>query len=483
MLMNLFSSLQKNTEKIKEFLTSSDVAFTSVEVGKAKGLLIFIKDVVDKNTIGDLVLRPAEKFKGKPTKSNLLTIFLSPELKTVSDFDTALEEVLSGNAVLMVNGIDIAVSFEVKKFNDRAVTEPPTSVAIKGPREGFVESITVNVSLIRRRIKSTALQFEQLSVGKHSKTTVALCYMKGFADKKLVNKLKRRIEAIDIDAIIDSSYVSKFVSEHKKSLFKQIGNTEKPDVLVSRIIEGRVAIIVDGSPIVLTVPYLLIEDFQSPGDYYASPYSATTARIIRILSVTLSVLLPAVFVAAELFHLQLIPLSFLLTIVNSIQGIPLSPSYEMFFTLMIFEILNEASVRMPKYVGMVVSIVGGLVLGETAVNAGIISPPALMIIALSGICLYTVPELEQIFSFLRFLMLIIAGSLGGYGIIVAFAILLTYLVSFESYGAPLLAPFSPLVKNDLKDGFYRSFLKEKSSLPFSLNKRRANKRTAKENFI
>ncbi|MBR5900000.1 MAG: spore germination protein [Clostridia bacterium] len=481
--MNLFSSLQKNTEKIKEFLTSSDVAFTSVKVGKAKGLLIFIKDVVDKNTIGDLVLRPAEKFKGKPTKSNLLTIFLSPELKTVSDFDTALEEVLSGNAVLMVNGIDIAVSFEVKKFNDRAVTEPPTSVAIKGPREGFVESITVNVSLIRRRIKSTALQFEQLSVGKHSKTTVALCYMKGFADKKLVNKLKRRIEAIDIDAIIDSSYVSKFVSEHKKSLFKQIGNTEKPDVLVSRIIEGRVAIIVDGSPIVLTVPYLLIEDFQSPGDYYASPYSATTARIIRILSVTLSVLLPAVFVAAELFHLQLIPLSFLLTIVNSIQGIPLSPSYEMFFTLMIFEILNEASVRMPKYVGMVVSIVGGLVLGETAVNAGIISPPALMIIALSGICLYTVPELEQIFSFLRFLMLIIAGSLGGYGIIVAFAILLTYLVSFESYGAPLLAPFSPLVKNDLKDGFYRSFLKETSSLPFSLNKRRANKRTAKENFI
>ena len=400
MLMNLFSSLQKNTEKIKGFLTSSDVAFTSVEVGKAKGLLIFIKDVVDKNTIGDLVLRPAEKFKGKPTKSNLLTIFLSPELKTVSDFDTALEEVLSGNAVLMVNGIDIAISFEVKKFNDRAVTEPPTSVAIKGPREGFVESITVNVSLIRRRIKSTALQFEQLSVGKHSKTTVALCYMKGFADKKLVNKLKRRIEAIDIDAIIDSSYVSKFVSEHKKSLFKQIGNTEKPDVLVSRIIEGRVAIIVDGSPIVLTVPYLLIEDFQSPGDYYASPYSATTARIIRILSVTLSVLLPAVFVAAELFHLQLIPLSFLLTIVNSIQGIPLSPSYEMFFTLMIFEILNEASVRMPKYVGMVVSIVGGLVLGETAVNAGIISPPALMIIALSGICLYTVPELEQIFSFL-----------------------------------------------------------------------------------
>lgn len=175
----------------------------------------------------------------------------------------------------------------------------------------------------------------------------------------------------------------------------------------------------DGSPIALTLPYILIEDFQSPEDYYTSPYKATVARGLRALSVFLAVLLPGFFVAAQLFHLQLIPLNFLLTIVNSIKGIPLSPSFEMFFTLLIFEILNEASVRMPKYVGMVVSIVGGLVLGETAVNAGIISAPALMIIALSGICLYTVPELVQTFSLVRIIILILAGSLGGYSIILA----------------------------------------------------------------
>ena len=374
----------------------------------------------------------------------------------------------------------MALSFDVKKFNDRSITEPPTSMVIKGPREGFIESLPVNISLIRRRLKSPNLVFNQFTVGKFSQTAVAICYIQGIADKSLVKQLKRKLNDIDIDAIIDSSYITKFIVDNKKSLFKQVGNTEKPDILISKILEGRIGIIVDGSPIVLTLPYLLIEDFQSPSDYYASPYSSTTARLIRILSVMLSILLPAFFVSAELFHLQLIPLSFLLTIVNSIQGIPLSPSYEMFFTLMIFEILNEASVRMPRYVGMVVSIVGGLVLGETAVNAGIISPPALMIIALSGICLYTVPELEQTFSFIRLILLIVAGALGGYGLILAFATLLVYITSFESFGTPLCAPFSPLIKRDLKDSLYKDFLKNKPLRPLSLQNKNLRRMNIKE---
>jgi spore germination protein KA len=178
--------------------------------------------------------------------------------------------------------------------------------------------------------------------------------------------------------------------------------------------------------------------------------------------------LPSFFVAAELFHLQLIPLSFLLTIVNSIKGIPLSPSHEMFFTVLIFEILNEASVRMPKYVGMVVSIVGGLVLGETAVNAGIISAPTLMIVALSGICLYTVPELEQTFSVLRIAFLLVAGSGGIYALLIVVAMLFIYVISFENYQTPIFAPFSPLVVGDMKDVFYKGFLHEMDTRPESL---------------
>lgn len=473
--MKLSENLQDNLKYLKESLQSDDVMFLDIKVGDKDGALVFLKDVADKEALGELILRPLSKVSGDIDETTAENIFLSPEKKSVSDKKTLVNEIVLGETAFLCDGIASAITFGLKKFEKRAITEPPTSAVIKGPREGFVESLPVNVSLMRRRIKSPHLVFENLTVGKYSQTPVALCYMDGIADTELVKKLKEKLRNINIDAVLDSSYVAKFLGEHKTSVFKQVGNTEKPDILSAKILEGRVAIFVDGSPIVLTVPYLLIEDFQSPGDYYNSAYTATISRFLRLLSVMISLLLPSFFVAAELFHLQLIPLSFLLTIVNSIKGIPLSPSFEMFFTLLIFEILNEASVRMPKYVGMVVSIVGGLVLGETAVNAGIISAPTLMIVALSGICLFTVPELEQEFSVIRLVMLIIGGSIGGYGLILSMCFILIYLVSFENYRTPLMAPFSPLVAQDLKDGFYKGFLIEHETRPLSFpnkNKRR-----------
>jgi len=471
--MKLSKTLSKNKSYLQQVLSSDDIKYLDAKANNKPCLVVFAGDLVDIKQIGDLVLSPLSNFKKEVTEKNLSSLFLSPELKIVEDLDSLAEEVVLGNTILLCDGISKAFSFGLRKFEKRSITEPPTSTVIKGPREGFVESLPVNISLMRRRLKSPALKFEYVSIGKFSATPVCLCYVDGIVDKNLVKLIKKRLSNIKIDAILDSSYVAKFLGEHETSLFKQVGNTEKPDILSAKILEGRVAIFVDGSPIALTVPYLLIEDFQSPSDYYNSSYTATFSRTIRLISVILSIYLPAFFVASELFHLQLIPLSFLLTIVNSIKGIPLSPGMEMFFTLLIFEILNEASVRMPKYVGMVVSIVGGLVLGETAVNAGIISAPVLMIVALSGICLYTVPELEQTFSSIRIIFLIIAGSLGGYGLILATLLLIIYLVSFETYSAPLMAPFSPLVKKDLRDSFYKGFLLENKTRPFSIkNKNR-----------
>ena len=473
--MKLSKKLNENLSLLKKALVSDDITFLDVEIEKTKGVLIFINDLVNKDTLGELVLRPISFFKGKLNEKSLFSAFLSPEKKKLFNINELISDLLLGNAILVFDTFNFGLSFGLKHFEKRAITEPPTSTVIKGPREGFVESLSVNISMMRRKLKSTQLIFENLSVGEFSSTTVSVCYIKGIANKKLVEKVKKRIKLIEIDAILDSSYLSKFLAEHKFSLFKQIGNTEKPDILAGKILEGRVAIFVDGSPIALTVPYLLIEDFQSPSDYYNSSYSATVSRYIRVISVALALFLPALFVSAELFHLQLIPLSFLMTIVNSIKGIPLSPSYEMFFTLLIFEILNEASVRMPKYVGMVVSIVGGLVLGETAVNAGIISAPTLMIVALSGICLYTVPELEQTFSVLRIVFLLIAGTLGIYGLMISLALLTIYLTSFEGYGAPLCAPYSPFIIEDAKDGLYKGFIQEFEFRPKSLsnkNKRR-----------
>lgn len=476
--MKVSESLQKNIAALKKTFNSDDVKYKDVKAGGKKGCLVFVADIVDKEALGALILRPLAAFKGNPNENTLLKTVFSPETESASDIKEAAQKIVSGETALFIEGINKAFLFGFKKFDKRAIAEPPTSTVIKGPREGFVESLAVNVGLMRRKLVSPSLCFKYLSVGKFSETQVAVCFIRGIADEKLVNSLTEKIKDINIDAILDSSYISKFLGEHKTSLFKQIGNTEKPDILAAKILEGRVAIIVDGSPIALTVPYLLIEDFQSPSDYYNSSYSATLARTIRLFAIILSLYLPAFYVAAQLFHLQFIPLSFLLTIVNSIKGIPLSPSFEMFFTLLIFEILNEASVRMPRYVGMVVSIVGGLVLGETAVNAGIISAPALMIIALSGICLYTVPELIQTFSLIRLLLLVIGGSFGAFGLLIASAILLIYLVSFENYKTPLLAPFSPLITKDLKDGIYKGFIIEQSIRPLSLQN--ANKRRLKK---
>ncbi len=476
--MKLYSSIEQNLKELKQKLVSDDITFLDLTIGEKSAVLIFVNDLVNKDMLGELILRPLSNCKNNIDENELFDVFLSPEKTKLYTFDDLYKDLLMGNAILIYQGSNVCLSFGLKHFEKRAITEPPTSTVIKGPREGFVESLPVNISMMRRKLKSKDLIFENMTVGKYSATSIAICYVKGIANKNLVEKVKKRLENIEIDAVLDSSYISKFLNEHSFSMFKQIGNTEKPDILAGKILEGRVAVFVDGSPIALTVPYLLIEDFQSASDYYNSSYSAIVARYIRVFSVALALFLPALYVAAELFHLQLIPLSFLLTIVNSIKGIPLSPSYEMFFTLLIFEILNEASVRMPKYVGMVVSIVGGLVLGETAVNAGIISAPALMIVALSGICLYTVPELEQIFSILRILFLLVAGTLGLYGILVFVALLTVYLISFESYSTPLCAPYSPLIIQDMKDGLYKGFLQEMDKRPISLknkNKTRIKK--------
>ena len=471
--MKLSKNLAENLKLLKNKITTDDADFIEIMIGDKKGAIIFINTLVNKDYIGELILKPTKELSGNLSEQQIFEAFLSPEKKLKETIDDVVDEVVSGNCVVLADKIDKAFCFEAKFFQTRSISEPPTSTVIKGPREGFVESLPLNVNLLRKKLKTPDLIIKNLKVGKYSNTAISICYINSIVDENLVKVVEKKLKKIDTDAILDSSYISKFLGNKNTALFKQIGNTEKPDILAGKILEGRVAILVDGSPIALTCPYLLLEDFQSPSDYYSSSYSATFSRILRLLAVMISVLLPAFFVSAELYHIQLIPLSFLLTVVNSIKGIPLSPGYEIFFTLFIFEILNEASVRMPKYVGMVVSIVGGLVLGETAVSAGIISAPTLMIVALSGICLYTVPELLQSFSIVRLLMLLVSATFGVYGILLTAGMFTIYLVTFESFNTPICAPFSPIVLKDFKDGIYKGFLPEMEDRPYSIkNKNR-----------
>lgn len=480
--MKFYKDIQKNVDFIKSQVRSEDIYYHRINAGGKSAVAVYVDSITDKKQLEQTLIRPLLEMGAENLERVKKCVFAASCVQE-SNALKAIEELIKGKCLFILEGETSALCFDFARYETRSISEPPTSTVMKGPREGFNESLRVNLCLMYRRIKVKDFVVERFTLGRYSKTSVAVCYISSIADREVVEEVKKRLKFIDIDGIPDSSYIGKMIVEHKTSLFKQVGNTEKPDILAQKMFEGRVGIIVDGSPLALTVPYMFVEDFQSSEDYFVNFYRANMERAVRVLSMLIAVFLPAVFVAAQLFHLQLIPLNFLLTIVNSIKGIPLSPSFEMFFTLLIFEILNEASIRMPKYVGMALSIVGALVLGDTAVKAGIVSTPAIMIMALSGICLYTVPELVESMSVLRLVYLIVAGAAGGYGIVMLTAFIIAYLCSLENFGVPFLAPYAPLIKPDLKDGLFMDFLSRHAFRPAVLkskNKRRLRVKDVKE---
>lgn len=482
-MKNLSDCLQKNVDFLKTTLPSEDVlfyAFTTAD--DIPCTIIYADGIVNKQLLGDLVARPLSRLSIKKeegryetTKEIIEKNLLFPELKTVKLSQDAVKEILDGNSLLLVDGVKEGFIVGAKLLPSRAVIEPPTDVAVKGPREGFIEDVKTNMGLVRKRLKTSALRFETLRVGKQSDTAVSLCWLEGTANDDVKNALKEKIQALNVDVIPDSSYIAGLVSPRKHSIFHTVGTTEKPDVFCAKLAEGRVGILIDGSPIALTAPYLLTEDLQSGEDYFVSPFVATSYRFLRLLSVFIAILLPAFYVSAQLYKMQLLPLGLMLTIASSVRELPLSPSLEMFVVLFLLETLKEASIRMPKYVGMSLSVVGALVLGETAVSAGFLSTPAIIIVAFSGICLYTVPNFVETGSLLRWLFLLVAGCVGPFGIVLLFAFVLYYLITADAFGTPLLAPFSPLITHDLRDAvvkYNRQSLKTRPSFLRSKNRTR-----------
>ena len=466
-------TLTKNLTTLKKLLPSEDIltySFTSND--DVSCAVIYADGVVNKEHLGDLIARPLSRLSFKKewgmyeTKADFIQkALLFPELKTTQNFDDATKEILDGNSLLLIDGLTVGFIVGAKLLPSRAVIEPPTDVAVKGPREGFVEDVKTNMGLIRKRLKTPDLRFETMRVGKRSDTAVTLCWLEGTSNQAVKEEIKQKLEKIQIDNIPDSSYIAAFLSPRKHSLFRSVGTTEKPDIFTAKIAEGRVGILVDGSPIALTLPYVLTEDFQSSEDYFVSQFVATSVRFLRFISLIVAILLPAFYVSAQLFKIQIFPLSLTLTIAGSTRNIPLSPSLEMFVVLLLLEILKEASIRMPKYVGMSLSVVGALVLGETAVSAGFLSTPTIIIVAFSGICLYTVPNFVETGNLLRWLFLLVGGSIGPFGIVLLLAFVLYYLLSADAYGAPLLAPFSPLTPHDLRDSLIKYDILSLSTRP------------------
>lgn len=388
-------------------------------------------------------------------------------VKEMANFFDVVNCISNGYTVIFHEENCVAV--DTRTTLARAIIEPPTSMVMRGPREGFIEDAKTNLTLIRKRLKTPDLKVTTLNVGKYTNTTVFVCYIGSVADRMVVDKLVQQVQKINIDGILDASYLSRYIDQNKTALFRRVGMTEKPDVAVGKMLEGRVAIIVDGSPMVLTVPYLYAEDLQSPGDYYEDNAMTTLNRILRFVSVLASVLLPSLYVCLQMYNYQIIPLKFLITILNATQAIPFSPLAEMILIIVIFDILREANLRMPSAVGISLSLVGAIVLGDAAVKAGLIGAPAVMIGALSGIGLFTMPDNTLILSLLRLAITFVAGMMGILGVILSMMVILFYLCSLQEYHTPFLAPFSPSIESDKQDALLNkplvSWKKRPKSIP------------------
>lgn len=449
----LFSEVQKKVEQLKTQLnSSSDVGTRIIKKDTACVGIVYLKSMVDNALFVDGICKPIVACK-QVSLQNLSTIISTAEVTEI-DESQASEKVLQGNVVIVLSGEEKMLAVDILKYPARMPAEPPTSSVIQGPREGFTEDIRTNITLIRRRFYNKNLVLKDLNVGKYSNTRITVAYLKGVANKDVVKEVVDKLNKIDVDGIIDSYYIIKYLEKHPRSLFKQVGSMEKPDIIAAKMLEGRVAIIVDGSPIVLTVPFLFFEEIQASNDYYNSYIYSSFIRIVRLLGIMISVVIPGIYIALRIYHQNVIPIKFLITITNTTKGLPFTPFLEMLFISLLFQILYEVSLRLPSYLGLATSIVGALILGDTGVKAGLISPPGVIIVALAKIALYTIPEQAYQLTILQYLFLFVGGSMGMIGIVGLLVYLVIYLASLDSYGAPYLAPYAPRVYNDLEDGVF-----------------------------
>ena len=432
--------------------------FNLRKIEPISGFCIYLANIgnfSDRTFISETIIKPLTFMEKIPKSENdFLGVVASSEMSLLSSYDEALQKVLSGNAVIFADIGENAVFFGIpaKNGNGRGVQEPDSEVVVRGPREGFTENGEDSVALLRKRIRSPKMKALKINVGAYTKTVVNIVYIEGIAKNDTVRRVKNCIEHIDLSGVIDSGYIEHYLQKQIPSLFTNVGNSEKPDKIAAKLLEGRVAVICDGSPVVLTVPYLFAESLQSAEDYLKTPYYATFIRAIRLISIFISLFLPSLYLALLEHHASSVPYKLYQTVIESRKDIPFSVFGELIVILLIFELIREVGIRMPRAVGDAVGIVAGLILGDAAVSAGIASPPVIMVAALTAVSSFAMPPYMNSIVLVRLFNLILAKLFGIEGIVLSLAILFISLCKKESFGVPYLSPFTPINLKGLTDG-------------------------------
>lgn len=417
--------------------------------------LFYSDGMADMSELNESVILPLNRFSEKlgadPIQTLTEKILPIGSLQVSQSWDEIIKAVTYGDAILFLPGCNRAVILEAKCFYLRAVQEPDSEKILTGPREGFNEDLNTNLTLLRRKLRTNDLKIKYRTFGRRTQTRACLCYMDSIVNKNVLKQLQERLDKIDIDGVFDTNYLTELIRDASLSAFRTTGYTERPDVTAAKLLEGRIAIFLDGTPVVLTVPYLFIENFQSSEDYYLNFFYTSFSRILRILSFFLTITIPGFYIAIVAFHHEMLPTPLLLYIASERQGVPLPAAAEAFLMLLVFDILRETGIRMPSNIGQALSIVGALVIGQAAVEAKLVAAPMIIIVGMTGITGLLVPKLNAPIIFTRAFILCAATIMGLFGMALAFCALAIHLLNLDSFGVSQLTPSGKLQFQDLKD--------------------------------
>lgn len=465
-----------DAEQIKErfftvFSDMTDFAVRELDFGETKLYIAYFVGFSSREYMNKYMIEPISRaYAAREADVPLSALITNIKIEKLLDFSSAKEAVLAGNAVLFgdIREDVLGISVFTKNDSGRSTNEPDTENVIRGPHEGFTESGENNVVLLRRRLHSEKLKRRSFTVGSISGTEVSVLYMEGIAREELVSLVCDRISGIETDAVFDSGYIEICIQDGKAPFYPTVGNSERPDKVAAKLMEGRVAIVADGSPVVLTAPYLFCEAFQVTEDYTKSPWYATFIRLLRFVSYAVALYLPALFVALFVRHKDILPEYLISSVSEAREKLPFSLFWEVLVIFLIFEAVREVGLRMPKAVGSAVGLVGSLILGDSAIKAGITSAPVLIVVALAAVCNFMIPPYMNTNILYRFFMIVISGALGLFGFFAAVALAAVRLCAKTSFGVPYLTPFAPIDPEGLKDFIYMAPFWSMKRIPISI---------------
>lgn len=463
----LFDNLDDNELVIKEiFSNCTDLVIRKFQAfGTISCMAVYLDVLIDAKVWDDGLLEPLMKqesvaFDSPSQLFDLFTYKLSSIVQPgkVEGLNEIAQCIVMGNVVIFIESFNEAISFKIKDKLHRQLEEPSTEAVIRGPRLGFIEKLEINMALIRHQIRTPQLKMERMSIGRISQTDVTITYIENMAPQNVIDEIKKRLSGIDMDSVLESGYIEEMISDHTYSPFPVMQTTQRPDLVAASLVEGKVAILVDGTPMALIAPVTFWYGFQTVEDYYMNFIFATMLRWLRYLFAFLAWALPSIYVAVTTFHQEMIPTSLALSLAAAREVVPFPGMVETLIMEVTFEALREAGVRLPRPVGQTISIVGALVIGQAAVQAGIISAPIIIVVSLTGIASFLIPHpsMSQAISILRFPMVISAGMFGLYGVGAAMIAILIHVNNLSSFGIPYLKPLAPFEKSGILDILVRA---------------------------